>query len=108
MHGDPAAGFYPECTDLSWRSVRIEPDSGESTNAGACKSECGKCLYHGLLKCSHVLVDIGKKIFEIDDGIHDQLTRAVIGDVAATIDRIIGGVYVGKLLDGNQEIFFIA
>ncbi len=58
-------------------------------------------------KHSHVLMNVREKILHVNNGIYYYLTRAMIGDVTAAVDRIKACLNRRKIISFYEEIFFI-
>jgi hypothetical protein len=61
-----------------------DPDPGESLNAACRDAETGRRANHDFFKVANVSMNVAAIRIEIDDWIADNLTGAVIRDVAST------------------------
>ena len=90
VHRHPPTALHSKRCDFAcFRSqLRVEPYTGKSfdttrRNAIICQRE-----NDGLFQIAEVFVDVGEVMVEIENRIAYNLPRAVIGDVAATIDGV--------------------
>ena len=98
MHGDPAAGAHTHGADLSGeRGVGIKPYSGLTFASACLDSVFRESEDHHLFEQSQVLMDIGKEILKVEDGVTHDLSRAVIGDVPAPVYFIEAGILLLQL-----------
>lgn len=65
--------------------VEAYPDSGCVGIAFTFDVEAGEGVDDELFECVHVVMDAEVEAFEIEDGVGDELSRAVVGDVTAAV-----------------------
>ena len=53
-------------------------------------------------------MDVGEKIVEVEDGITDQLAGAMVGDIAAPVDAVVGRTELLKKVPIRQQVRFVA
>src|SRR5579859_207817 len=53
-------------------------------------------------------MNVGEKVLEIDDRIHNDLPRAVIGYVSTPVDTIETGADGSEVILGNDQVLLIA
>ncbi len=72
--------------------VGVDPDAGVLPDAaGPGQAEVGQRVDHDLLEAVHVGRTRGRVVGHGDDRVGHELTRAVIGDVAAAVRPLEGG-----------------
>ena len=67
-------------------AVRIAPATGKALAAAGGHSERGRRLDHRLLERAHERPEQHAAVGELDDRVCDELARAVVRDLAATLD----------------------
>jgi len=90
-------------SDLVASSLRrfvalVYPYAGGVGVAMGVDVEAGECVDDDLFEEAHVAVDAEAEAVEVEDGIGDELARAVVGDVAAAVgfgDGDAGGEELG-------------
>lgn len=91
VHGDPAPDAHPDGADFfagvifagaQWGGG---PDTGGARFAVGVDSEGSAGLDGGFFEKSDVVVESQAEEVEVEDGVDDELSRAVVGDVAAAI-----------------------
>ena len=100
MAGDPARDPDPDRRQL----VLPDPRAGQAVNAAGLTPNAAAVAIITCFEIAHVPVDIAAVGTQIDDGIPDELTGAVVGDVAAAagfedstpgvFERLLGGQHV--------------
>src|SRR5690606_20910390 len=100
MHGNPAARFYTQRTNLSRIALcfMVDPNTSKSLYATRLYTIFFECKDNGFLQKSQVFMDICKKIVQVKDWITHYLARTMIGYVAPPIDFIIFGLFLLKFL----------
>ncbi len=93
VHGDPAGDPHPDGGHLAPlgphpRIARLRPGVHPEVRQGGDER---------LLHLAHV-GDDPLRVLEADDGVADELARAVVGDVAAAVDVEHLGADLGQLL----------
>src|SRR5688572_21752088 len=53
-------------------------------------------------------MDVGKKVFQVQHRIPHDLTGAMVGDIAATVDVMIGSADRMKLIARYEQVAFLA
>ena len=70
---------------MSRRRISFQPDAGAPGHPAGAEPEIGEGADHRLLEAADIVHD-ADRLGQPDDGIADQLARAVPGDLAAAID----------------------
>ena len=99
MHGDPFADADAESGDFAL----FDPDAGESFFARSGDVEVGEGADEGFFEIAEVGVEVFSSGGEVEDGVADELSRAVVGGLTATVDfddrvRELCGVAKGGLI----------
>ena len=99
VHGDPFAHAYSEGGDFSI----VDPDPGQAIPAASGDAEIGEGEDEGFLQGAEIGVEVFPVIFEIKNGVADELAWAVIGRLPPAIDfydrmRKGGGIAEGGLI----------
>ena len=74
------------------------PDSRAFRNAPGLDTEIGQGIDHGLFDCPHIRPHIALPLAQVQDGISDNLSRPVIGDVAAPVGGVEGDTGAGQAI----------
>lgn len=86
VHAYPASDAHAHGADLGVRrSLADGPNAGGGGVAGGCQAEGGAGLDGGVFQESHVGVQAEVEEVEVEDGVGDELSRAVVGDVPAPV-----------------------
>ena len=80
MTGDPARETNADCRQL----IATHPRAGEPFDAMRRDAVIACCANQNLFEVANVPVNVAAIGLEVDNGVADELTGAVIGDVAAT------------------------
>ena len=90
---------HPDGGDLARvRPVGLDPDAGVLADAGRTgQAKVGQRLDHHLFEAVHVGGPRGRVVGHRDDRVHHQLTRSVIGDVAAAVGPLERGTDRGRV-----------
>ena len=91
MHGHPAAALDPKSTNFpcGLSRCRVDPNPRESFD-----SPCRYAMVlagedHRFLEQSQVLVDVCEELIKVEDGVPDNLSVAVVGDVSPAVDGVL-------------------
>jgi len=84
---------------------RLNPDAGLAGNAKGGDAEISGGANHDFFKRADVPVNVAADDIEIENGIADDLTGAVIGDVAAAIGFAKLDIFLPQNIFGGEEIF---
>ena len=89
VEGDPSSDADADRADLGGEVglevvLRVDPDAGLGVGV-ALDVELGERSDDGLFEGADVLVDAELGSVEVDDGVADELARAVVGDIAAAV-----------------------
>lgn len=110
VEGDPSSDADADGANLgglvgSEVVLGVDPDAGGVGVGVGGDVELGECVDDGGLEGADVLVDAELGGVEVDDGVADELARAVVGDVAAAVglvelhalgrEEVLGGEDVG-------------
>ena len=88
----PPTCFYTHCADFTRTLgvINIQPHSGKSFLIRPAKTLNSASVWiHAFLQQSHIPMNVGEEIFQVENRIADQLSWAVICDVATTVDMKI-------------------
>ena len=77
-------------------------------DARGCDFEIGCRANHGFFELLHVPADVATVFGEIEDGVADDLSGAVVGDVAAAVGFVEGDVHLGQQAVAGAEMFFFS
>jgi hypothetical protein len=99
VHGDPFAHADSKGGDFSV----VDPDPGQAIPASCADPKIGEGEDEGFFQGPEIGVEVLPVIFEIENGVADELTRAVIGRLPPAIDfynrmRKGGGIAEGGLI----------
>lgn len=83
----------------------LDPDAGLAGDAIGGDAEFSGGADHGFFERADVPVDVAADAIEIENGIADDLARAVIGDVSATVGFAEFDAFLAKDVFGGEKIF---
>src|SRR5512140_1796891 len=82
VHGHPATYFLPDSGDL----IALDPDTGESLFTGSFNSKLPKGEDDHIFEASQIPVKVEEVIVQVDNGISDDLSRTVIGNISSPVN----------------------
>lgn len=82
----------------------IDPDAGGGGIAACVDAEVEAGFDDGAFEESDVVVDAQPEAFEVEDGIGDELARAVVGDVAAAVSFFEGDALGLEEIGGGEQV----
>jgi len=90
VHGDPPADSYAERADFCELILVVligylRPYAGCGGVANAFDIVLGDGVDNNLFESVHVVAYAEVEAFEVEDGVGDELSRAVVGDVSAAV-----------------------
>ena len=84
-----------------------DPDSRAFRNAAGLDTEIRQRIDERLFDRAHVRAHIALPVAQVQDGIADDLSRSVIGDVAAAVGGMEGDAGAGQDFFASQEVFHV-
>src|SRR5215469_7355453 len=107
MRTDPAADVHADGGKFFFGNAAggFNPNAGFAGDAIGRDTELGRSAHHGFFKSADVPVNVATDAVEIQNGIADDLTGTMIGDVAATIRFAEFDAFLAEDVLGGQEIF---
>ena len=116
MGGDSAGDVDAYRADLAFASgallavVKATPDTGESRNTAGANAvdsaEADEGFFHHADEVDGAKASATRIVepTKIEDGVADELARAMVGDVAASIDFVKGDTAAGEQLVGREDV----
>ena len=86
----------------------MHPDAGASRHAEGRDAKGGGRANHGLFELAHIPADIAADFGKMQDGIADNLSRAMIGDIAAAVAGMEFDAHLPQPIAGNAQVFELA
>lgn len=85
VHRDPLADADAHRGEFGGGVVGTNPDAGRGGVSLGVDAKVSGGLDDGLFEKAHVGVEAEVQAIEVEDGIADELARAVVGDIAAAV-----------------------
>jgi hypothetical protein len=100
---DPSADVHADGGDFAL----AHPDARQLRNAARLDTEIRQCVDQGLFNGSYVRAHVALPFAQVQDGIADDLSRSVIGDVAAAVGGVEGDAGAGQEFFAGQKVFHV-
>ncbi len=108
VRSDPTTDVDADGRKLFFRGNRLHPDAGFAGNAISGNGELGRGAGHDFFEGADVPADVALDFLEIEDGVANDLTWAVISDVAAAIGGVKLDIFLTKNMFRGEKIGTIA
>ena len=108
MRSDPAAEVHAEGGEFFFACGLSDPYAVAIRDAFGRDFEIGRRADHGFFELLDVPAHVATEFGEIKDGIADNLSGAVIGDVATAVGCVEGDVHLCEQAVTGAEMFFFS
>ena len=82
----------------------MDPHAGRAALGVAGDAPCGEGIDHGSFEQAHIAGEVQAKVAEFEDGVDNELARAVIRDITASVGLGGGDAEFGELRFAGQQI----
>ena len=103
MHRDPAFDLDADSADFLF----IDPDPAVDAESFSVNVEFFECFDDGLLEIAHPSVEVFSVVGDVENGIGDELSRAVVSDVSAPVRLLNLDSMLFVPSDGVEKIFVV-